>query len=258
MTEGYNVERMLTLRKLTRAVADQLRAEMKEHLATLSPLLRPRSVFGEYIEHGTKESVHGSDKAFKELQELYEAIAASPSFNLPRELKPPFEVFSSALEFTPFDYTHEARAGAGAKTVVVTSPLKWVLSYAGFPPGRFRELLASRDRPEEEVRQFLLHYLVLDVVVRRQAGVARILEALHFPVGSAPSEELGGAPVTFVSSDVSTRLPDDAVIIESTEVSGNDAFEEVVNLDDVAALRNPLKERLLELLGRHGERVVAG
>ncbi len=258
MTEVYNVERMLTLRKLTRAIAELLRTEMKEHLVTLSPLLRPRSVFGEYIEHGTKESVHGSDKAFKELQELYETIAATPAFNLPRELKPPFEVFSSTLEFTPYEYQHEAKSAPGSKTVYVTSPLRWVLSYAGFPPGRFRELLASRNRPEGELRQFLLHYLVLHVVVKRQAGVSRIVEALHFPITSSPHHDFGDVPVTFISSDVSTRLPDDSVIVESTEVSGSDAFEEVVNLDDIGALRNPLKDRLQKLLDDHGERSAAG
>jgi hypothetical protein len=42
-------------------------------------------------------------------------------------------------------------------------------------------------------------------------------------------------------------------LIESTEVSGMDAFEEVLNLDEVAGLRNPFKERLVELLRSQGE-----
>ena len=46
-------------------------------------------------------------------------------------------------------------------------------------------------------------------------------------------------------------MPDD-VIIESTEVSGMDAFEEVVNVDDIAALRDPLRERLLEIVKASG------
>ena len=58
--------------------------------------------------------------------------------------------------------------------------------------------------------------------------------------------------MTFISSSVSTILPHDDVVVESTEVSGTNAFEEIVNFDDIAALRNPLKERLAELLERHG------
>lgn len=257
MAETYTVERMLALRKLTRSVAELLRAEMKEHLLTLSPLLRPRVVFGEYVEHNSKDTVHGADRAFKELQERYESLAGAAPFNLPRELKAPFEVISSALEITPYEYVHEAKIDSGTKPVSVTSPLTWVLSYSGFPPDRFRALLSRRDRDDEELRQFLLHYVVLETVVRRQAGVARILEALHFPLASRPAAELGGAPLTLIAAGVSTKLPDDAVIVESTEVSGTDAFEEVVAVEDVAALGNPLRDRLVAILDRHGERAPA-
>jgi hypothetical protein len=48
------------------------------------------------------------------------------------------------------------------------------------------------------------------------------------------------------------------VIIESTELSGSDAFEEVVSLDDVAKLRNPLKDQLEELVKAHGQALPQG
>ena len=41
------------------------------------------------------------------------------------------------------------------------------------------------------------------------------------------------------------------MIIENTEISGTDAFEELVNIEDVARLRDPLKERLTELIGNY-------
>jgi len=49
-----------------------------------------------------------------------------------------------------------------------------------------------------------------------------------------------------LGSAISTRLPADELVIESTELSGTDAFEEIANIDDIAALRDPLRERLLE------------
>jgi hypothetical protein len=41
------------------------------------------------------------------------------------------------------------------------------------------------------------------------------------------------------------------VIIESAELSGMDAFEEVVSIDDLARMRDPMKERLLALAREH-------
>ena len=45
--------------------------------------------------------------------------------------------------------------------------------------------------------------------------------------------------------------PPDEVLIESTEVSGMNAFEEIVQLEDVEKLRDPLKEQLLAITKGH-------
>lgn len=253
--EDYSVERMLVLRKLTRAVADLLRGEMKEYLATLSPLLRPKSVLGEYIQSSAREVVPGAERAFADLQDQFEAIAGTAPLNLSRDLKPPIELLSATLEISPLEYTYEAKTEGARKIVTVTSPLEWVVTYSGFAPGRLKELLADRDRSQDELRQFAVHYLVMHTVIRNQPGVGRILEGLQFPLRAAPSPEYGNLPVAVISSPVSTILPEDSVIIETTEVSGTDAFEEVVNLEDIAALRNPLKERLAALVESQGERL---
>jgi hypothetical protein len=47
MMSDYSTERMLTLRRITRSMADILRQQLKEYLSTVSPLLRPKSVFGD-------------------------------------------------------------------------------------------------------------------------------------------------------------------------------------------------------------------
>jgi hypothetical protein len=248
MEEHYTTERLLTLRKLTRATADLLRAQMKEYLSTLAPLFRPKMVFGNYVEGESYESSRLGEKAYTELRELYENIAQSRQYNLPRELKTPLEVISSQLEMTPVEYKHTASSEKQNKTVLVTSPLKWALSYAGFSPTRLRALLADRSRKGDDLQQCLLHSLMMHSVITKQTGLNQILEALHFPLSVERSAEFGDLPICYISSSISTiRLPD-AVIIESTEISGMDAFEEVVNVADVARLRDPLKERLLPLI----------
>ena len=50
-----SLESLLVLRKLTRAIAEAVRAQMTEYLTTLAPLLWPRMVLGDYIQGGSKE-----------------------------------------------------------------------------------------------------------------------------------------------------------------------------------------------------------
>jgi hypothetical protein len=115
---------------------------------------------------------------------------------------------------------------------------------------------ADRDRPAEELQESLLHYLVLHQVMTKQTGLTKLLEALHFPIN--PNEQLpgfGALPITTVSASVSTIRPPDNVIIESTEVSGFNSFEEVVKVADIIELRDPLSDRMLEMVKSYGDRL---
>ncbi len=257
--ESYSIQQLLVLRKLTVAVSKLLTEQMRDYLTTLAPLLRPKAVLGDYVDSSTKEAARGAEKNFKELQSLYETIAAAKPFNLAAELKPPIEIVSAALEFRPLEYDHAAQTDNESKTVTVTSPLRWVLNYSGFTLARLKELVADRNRSATELREFLLHYLVLHVVLSKQPGVTRILETLHFTI-SADNRlpELGNLPIVYINSSVSTLLPPDNVIIESTEISGRNVFEEVVNVADIVKMRDPLKERLMELIKSHDPSLLPG
>ena len=82
MDRPMNTQQLLQLRKLTRAVSDQLRGQLKDYLVTLSPLIRPRTVLGDYVQGSVKETVRGADKTFKDLQSLYESVAGASPFHL--------------------------------------------------------------------------------------------------------------------------------------------------------------------------------
>jgi hypothetical protein len=89
-------------------------------------------------------------------------------------------------------------------------------------------------------------------VVSKQPGLGHTLEALRFPIAFERSEEFGSLPLTYIVPPISTiRLPDE-VIIQSTEISGMDAVEEVVNVSDIGKLSDPLKDKLTGLLKAHG------
>jgi hypothetical protein len=253
MDEPYSTKKLLVLRKLTRAVADFFRGQVRDYLATLAHLLRPRNVLGEFIEGYGKDSVPGAAKAFKELQTLFEGIAPARPFNLDKELERPIEIVSSALETVPLEYVHVARRDKVTKPVTITCPFVWVLSYSGYGPRRLKEVLADRIRAGDHVKEFVVHALVMHLVLSRQTAVARVMHDLRFPITSARRDLFHGLPVPYINAAISTVRPPDDVIIENTEISGMDVFEEVINVEQISGLRDPLKERLMELVRSNGE-----
>ena len=247
MAKRDSIQSLLVLRKLTRAIADVVRTQMTEYLTPLTPLLRPKVVLGDYIQGGHKEPNHKADKLFKELETLYTKAAPAKPFSLSRELSPPFNLAGVGLEITPLDYTHVAQAGSETKKITVRCPFTWVLTYTGFAPTRLSELLDTRVRSGDELQRFIVSQIVMHLATKSQPGLLQVFEALHFPITTKKAPEFGEIPMTLIAADISTTRPPDAVIIESAELTGMDAFEEVVNPEDIAALQDPLKDRLLEI-----------
>ena len=165
-----SIQSLLALRKLTRAITDAVRVQMTEYLKTLTPLLRPKAVLGEYVQGGPRESSRKADKAFGDLQALYETVAVAKPYNLPRELNPPLSFTALGLEITPLDYYHVAQAGADTRKIKVRCPLTWVLTYTDFPPTRLQELLDTKARSIEELQRFVLHYLVMHLATTQRSG----------------------------------------------------------------------------------------
>jgi len=60
--------------------------------------------------------------------------------------------------------------------------------------------------------------------------------------------EFGELPLTIITSAVKTERPLDDVILESTDLSGVDATEEIVRVTNVAGMVDPRRARLLEIV----------
>ena len=247
MAERDSIQSLLVRRKLTRAIADFVRGELTLHLATLTPQFQPHILLGDRIQGGHTDSIRKAEQVFKELQTAYEVIAPAKPFSLRRELTPPFEFPRAGLEITPVEYTHSIATGSTAKNITVRCPLTWTLSYAGYPPARVQEVLDPRVRGEQ-LQKFILSYLFMQQIVTNQRGLVPIFEALHFSLTTIKSPPFGELPITRVSSNITTMRPSDAVVLESAELTGMDAFEEVANVEDIARLQDSPKERLLEIV----------
>ena len=246
-----SIQSLLVLRTLTRAIAETVRAQMVEYLTVLSPLLRPKLVLGDYVHGGAKEAAPRAEKAYKDVQALYAQVAAARPFLLPTELTPPFNFSGIGVDITPVDYPHVIGTGATARTIMVRSPLSWVLSYSGFGPARLPDLLNGRQRASLDLQQHLLSYVLMRAVIGNSPGLPQVFEALQFPLTVTTVPASGALPITRIGVAIGTSLPADDVILESAALTGVDAFEEVINVDELRTLREPFKDRLFEVARQH-------
>ena len=253
-----STQSLLVLRKLTRAIGEVVRSQMTEHLATLAPLLRPKMVLGDYVEDGTKEATRRSEKAYKDLQALYESVASTKPFNLPRELPATLRLAGSGLEITPLDTARVIKTGSDARSIMVRSPLTWTLSYSGYGIGRLPDLLNAKLRGGDELTQFVIAYLLMHVVTTNSPGLLHVFESLHFPITTTTVPEFGPLPITRIGIPISTSRPADDVILQVADLTGMDAFEEVIQVADLSRLDDPLKTRLVSLAREQAPGLVAG
>ncbi|MET0065444.1 MAG: hypothetical protein ABW076_03775 [Candidatus Thiodiazotropha sp.] len=248
MTETFDIPRLIELRKLTRSISDNLQSQLKTYLATLAPLFSPMPLLGEHVRGGSKSMVKGAEKNFQELRSRFHEIARQAPFSLDTELKSPLDVFAATPSLTPVEYAYTADQGGQETHLSVTSPLKWVLSYPETQPKRLLELLrGNRSQVRDELSHALLQCLTLNLVLEKQAGLTALLKDLRFSISMTQMEGLGPLPVILVACPIATLLPPDDIIVQSTEISGIPSFEEIVNIEDIRNLSDPLRERIMEI-----------
>jgi hypothetical protein len=252
MSTPIDMPRLLELRRLTRAIDDFLRGRVREYVTTLAPLVRPRTVLGDFVQGPGKESVRGADAAWKRVVALYEAVAPKAPFHLARDLRPPIDVPGTALEMAPVEYAHSAERAGERRAVTVTKPFEWVLSYSAHGPGRLRELVADKNRDAAELQRVIVLAIVLHLVLDQLPGVQRVFQDLRIPIETRRLPAFGDLPVTVLASPVTTLRPPDEVVVESTEMTGTAAFQEVIDVEALERLPDPLRDELLAVLRAQG------
>lgn len=245
MNQSFNVDDFIRSRKQTRAISDRLKALAADHLATLSPLVRPQPLFGEYLQGAPRGSGRETQHHFKEFRTLYDQHAGSRPFNLINELEVPLNIINSTPELFPLEYTHTLENGTHIR---VTSPTRWVVGYSSFDLSQFRRVVQDPNRSGSELHRFVLHYLMLFHCFSRAAGLGRLLKGLRFPVSFQCLNEFGELPFCVISSPVESALPSDQVIRHSTEISGNLSFEELIPETAINSMQDRLQKELIATL----------
>jgi hypothetical protein len=253
MTEEFSISRLLFLRKVTRAVSDYLTSQLREQLSTVSSLLRPRRLLGDYIESGSPEQVVDADKNFAALNEIFARTAGKP-FDLPRPLRSPLKPIGLALEIYPWEYRHEIQTGGATKVIAITSPVRFVISYAsGLSLSRLRQGVAGKeDLKQDDVREFVIRACLMRLMLDKYSGIANLFRALRWEVNTETSPELGALPLTTLTAPLSSMRPPDDLILESTEMSGMSLFEEVVDVDALSQVRDPLIQKVETIVSEAG------
>ena len=250
MNGDIDIARLLQLRKLTRALSAQMEAELKDYMEILAPLFAPQAVFGDNIRGGPKTPVKGAEKAFRRLRDKFHAIARQPPFSLHDDLNPPVDLFTATPVLSPVEYVHDARGGNGETVAVtITSPLRWVVSYPDLSPAQIRRLLGdNRNQSRDSLRHALLQTLSLETLLELRPGLTRIFDGLRYRMAPAAVDGLSPLQMIHISCPISTRRPADAIIIQNTEISGIASFEEVIDLEQIGAITDPFRERVMEIV----------
>jgi hypothetical protein len=241
-------EEFLKLRRAAERICDALTKRLQSHLEVLKALFLPRKLLGTYVKSAFSEEVAGSERVFAMLRERYAAIAEDP-FGLPRKLQPPLPPMSNQLDVIPFQYPLYCK-GSEDKAVTVTSPTSWILFYrSDCPISRLKAMLAGAESPQpEDMRRSLLDHMIPVIFLERFPALKNLLEDLRYQVETRELSDLGKLPVVIIKAPLKTFLPADDFILQVTQLSGVPAFQEIIDLESLEKLPDPLKESLIALV----------
>jgi hypothetical protein len=199
---------------------------------------------------GVKEEVAGADRAFAQLQETYRGVCGKP-FALPPELaQDVLALVENRLELYPWEYPYQARSERETRTVTLTSPVRWVLTYSsGVTLSQLLQTMASKEpRRSDVIRQFVVNALVMHFMLARYPGITQLLTDLRYQLHTDKIPGLGELPLVTVASCLPSFRPADDLILTATRFSGVPVFIELIDIDALHTLQDPLKLRIEEML----------
>jgi hypothetical protein len=252
--ESLNIEQLLQLHTLTKDVAKFCQKQLRGYLETMALLFRPRRVLGDAIEGAERESSGNSDRAAAELKELYRKVAVRP-FDLRPELSFPLESVSTQLTLHEWEYLHRAKTDRGWRSIKVTTPLTWVLTYSStYSLSMLRQVLDGQEqRNSDAVRAFVLRACLMNMQLAKFPAIAELLSGLRYTVEVRPSPELGDLPLVTISAPLNTVRPPDHLVMVASGLAGGTTFSEVLDVESARNLHDPMRQAMSEIFRSHGQ-----
>lgn len=237
-------DQLAELRNKTERLSQFLSSRLKNHLATLYPILTPKRVFGKYL--GFKEVVSRADEAYTQLTEKYREAAGFP-FDLRSDLdEEALSAMEHGIEVYPWEYT----LSSGDKAVTISSPVRWVITYrSDYSLAEIRRLVATKgDRRKPSIRHFVVNAIASQIVFANNPGVVQLLEDLRYDVRAEAGPGLGKLPLLTIGSRISSFRPPDELLLSAIRLSGVPAFIELVDPEAVHQVEDPLRQHIEKIL----------
>ncbi len=231
---------------MTDAAAKLLREQLAQHLETLRPLLAAQRVLG--INPGSAK-IAWTERTLGEFKTKYAEF--NRPFRLPSEFEPESVAeVTDRLELHPWEYVHQTKEASEAKAITMTSTTRWAVNFAGDASlARVRAIMAGQEAGQWNlVQQFVLRALLLDLIISKAPRVVELLRALRFEVERVATPDFQNVPLTTIRFALPSFRPPDQLILDATGFSGVAAFIELIDIDAVPALSDPMKARLEELV----------
>ena len=241
-------EQLAELRQRTEAIAGLLKSRLQGHLETMRPLFAPRRLLGKYADR--KEDVVGSEKAVAQLREKFGEVCGAP-FSLTPELdEDMLASIDNRPEIYPWEYSYEAKGEGEPRALTLISPVRWILTYgSGYTLSQARQAVAGKqERRSDQLRQFVVNALVMHLFLVKYPGIAQLFADLRYQVHVDTCPGLGALPFVSVSACVPSFRPADNLILMATRFSGVSNFVELIDVDAVHAMQDPLKPQIEDLL----------
>jgi hypothetical protein len=246
-TRPLTFQELPELRRKTEVISKFLQDQLLTHLETLRPILSPERLFGKHVGKGDASL---ADRAFAQFQQSYRPFSAPP-FDLPSEFDQYWlTLVGNRVTLYPWEYTYPARTERETRPISMTSPVRWVVSFASaYTLSQVRQALAGKgERRPEHIRQFVVNALVTQLMITHTPGLALLFADLRYQLQTDSSPDLPKLPLTTITSGLPSFRPDDELILSATNFSGIPAFIEPIDIDALSGLQDPLKARIEELL----------
>jgi hypothetical protein len=245
-TKEIDLQEMGTLRDASQRISQILTRRLSGYLSTLRPLFAPHKVLGEYMESAFSQSVPGADKNFTEIEEQYKLIARE-TFNISSKLGTPLPNIKNEIGIRPWEYLHSLDNDPN-QVVRISTPVRWVLSYSG--GHTLNDQLIDRTRRESldvaDLKKHLLSSLTLCKLIEHAPDIVQLLSDLRFNVSIEKTSLSGELPYLILTSDVPSFRPQDDLIRTTIKLSGKQVFEELIDIDAIRDMVDPLVFALTE------------